>query len=217
MLRSPELIRAELERRRIECLNSNPTQQRKEHLEQEITRAEQQMDKLLDAYQEDLVSLAELRERAPALRKKIAALGNERASLNLRAIEDRRWSEINQSLDSFVARLNQTAQTLTKAERQKIVRLLVKQIDVGENTITIHHSIPIQQDPAASETGSSQLYKRRLSKAIQGKKFLTSLGPAKFRTPRNCSQSPHCRPPCCAGPTRVEKHCHPTIIWRELL
>lgn len=163
LLRSPELIRAELERRRIESLNSNPTQQRKEQLEREITRTEQQMDKLLDAYQEDLVSLSELRERTPALRKKIAALESERASLNLHAIEDQRWREINQSLDSFVARLNQTAQTLTKAERQKIVRLLVKQIDVSENTITIHHSIPVQPNPTASEPASSQLYKRRLT------------------------------------------------------
>ena len=59
--------------------------------------------------------------------------------------------------------IDEVAGALTKAERQKIVRLLVKQIDVSEDTITIHHSIPMQQDTTASETASSQLYKRRLT------------------------------------------------------
>ena len=163
LLRSPELIRAELERRRIESLNSNPTQQRKAQLERELTRAEQQMDKLLDAYQEDLLSLSELRERAPGLRKKIAALENERRNLSVCAVQDQRWRDVNQSLESFVARLNQTAQTLTNAEKQKIVRLLVKQIDVGKDTVTVHHSIPVEQSRTSLTAGSSQLYKRRLA------------------------------------------------------
>src|SRR5262249_35181075 len=67
LLRSPELIRAEMERRRAENLSSSPVQQRQEQLERELSRAQQQMDKLLDAYQEDLLSLPDLRERAPAL------------------------------------------------------------------------------------------------------------------------------------------------------
>ena len=162
LLRSPELIRTEMERRRLESLNSNPTQQRKEQLERELTRAEQQMDKMLDAYQEDLLSLSELRERVPALRKKIAALENEKQNLNVRAVEDQRWRDVNQSLESFVARLNQTAQNLTNVEKQKIVRLLIKQIDVGSDTVTIHHSIPAQPGSPSPGSQSSQLYKRRL-------------------------------------------------------
>jgi site-specific DNA recombinase len=169
LLRSPELIRAELERRRLESLNSSPVQQRKEQLERELSRSKQQMDKLLDAYQEDLLNLADLRERAPALKKKIAALQSERQTLSGRLLDEQRWIEVNQSLNTFVSRLNQAAQTLSTAERQKIVRLLVKQIDVGKETVTIHHSIPIEQQPkAAPSDASSQLYKRRLTAAARG-------------------------------------------------
>ena len=163
LLRSPELIQAEIERRRAENLNSSPVQQRKEQLERELSRTKQQMDKLLDAYQEDLLSLSELRERAPALKKKIAALESERRTLSVCAIEEQRWRDINHSLENFVTRLNQTAQTLTNAERQKIVRLLIKQIDVGSATITIHHSIPVDQALTSPRAESSQLYKRRVS------------------------------------------------------
>src|SRR6267378_2027880 len=163
LLRCPELIRTELERRRLESLHSSPVQQRKEQLERELSRSKQQMDKLLDAYQEDLLNLTDLRARAPVLKKKIAALEHERQNLGLRAREDQRWIEVNHSLDTFTARLNQTAQSLSNAERQKIVRLLVKQIDVGQDTITIHHSIPFEQARAKGDVESSQLYKRRLT------------------------------------------------------
>jgi site-specific DNA recombinase len=39
--------------------------------------------------------------------------------------------------------LRSAAETLSVIERQKIVRLLVKDVLVGEDTITIRHSIPI--------------------------------------------------------------------------
>src|SRR5437763_13643937 len=122
LLRSPELIRTEMERRRMESLTTDPVQQRKEQLERELNRAKQQMDKLLDAYQEDLLNLSDLRDRAPALKKKIAALESEGQNLGMCAVEDQRWRDINHSLDSFVTRLNQTVEILTNAERQKIVR-----------------------------------------------------------------------------------------------
>ena len=64
LLRSPQLIQAELERRRTESLNSRSVQQRQDQVKRELTRLSQQMDKLLDAYQEGLMTLAELRKRA---------------------------------------------------------------------------------------------------------------------------------------------------------
>jgi hypothetical protein len=39
-------------------------QQRQDQVKRELTRLSQQMDKLLDAYQEGLMTLAELRKRA---------------------------------------------------------------------------------------------------------------------------------------------------------
>jgi site-specific DNA recombinase len=43
--------------------------------------------------------------------------------------------------------LRSAEETLSVIERQKIVRLLVKEILVGEDTITIRHSIPIPSAP----------------------------------------------------------------------
>ena len=143
LLRTPELIQSELERRRIESLDSSPVQQRQERVKRELTRLSQQMDKLLDAYQEGLMTLADLRKRSPEIKKKIGALETEQQNLNLRAVEDRRWIELSNSLETFLGRLNKTAQKMTALEKQKVLRAMVKQITVGKDLITIHHSIPV--------------------------------------------------------------------------
>ena len=75
LLRTPQLIQAELERRRTESLNSGAVQQRQEQVSRELTRLGQQMDKLLDAYQEGLITLADLRKRSPEIKKKLEAAG----------------------------------------------------------------------------------------------------------------------------------------------
>ena len=46
------------------------------------------------------------------------------------------------------------AQTIDVTERQRIVRLLVKEVLVNDDTITIRHSIPITNKPPA-DTGPS--------------------------------------------------------------
>ncbi len=40
-----------------------------------------------------------------------------------------------------------TADTLSIIERQRIVRLVVKDILIGDDTITIRHCIPVTQGP----------------------------------------------------------------------
>src|SRR2546427_10397224 len=65
LLEKPGLIGAELERRRQESLKSDPLERRRGQLTQELTRVEQQIDKLLDAYQESLLPLGQLRQRMP--------------------------------------------------------------------------------------------------------------------------------------------------------
>ncbi len=160
LLRTPQLIQAELERRRTESLNSSPVQQRQEQLQRELTRLSQQMDKLLDAYQEGLMTLADLRKRSPQIKNKIGALEKEQQSLNLRAVEDKRWIELNNSVETFLGRLNGTVQKMTPVEKQKVLRIMVKQITVGKDLITIHHSIPVGVAHGSAEPSSYPLCTR---------------------------------------------------------
>jgi site-specific DNA recombinase len=69
LLEDPVLVRAELERRRDEGLRANPIEQRRQRVQHDIQRVSQQVDKLLDAYQEGLLRLGELRQRIDSMDK----------------------------------------------------------------------------------------------------------------------------------------------------
>ncbi len=157
LLRTPELIEAELERRRTASLNSSPVQQRQEQVQRELARLGQQMDKLLDAYQEGLMTLSELRKRSPEIRKKIGALEQEQQNLKLRVVEDKRWIELSNCMESFLTQLNETAQQMMPIDRQKVLRTLVRQITVGKDLITIHHSIPVGVGHGSPQSASYPL------------------------------------------------------------
>src|SRR5215207_8281895 len=70
LLAEPTLIRAELDRRLGELQAANPTTATKARLQREQTRTATAISRLVEAYQEQLLSLDELRGRMPALRAK---------------------------------------------------------------------------------------------------------------------------------------------------
>jgi site-specific DNA recombinase len=141
LLNQPELIRSEIERRLQEHQQSSPVEQRREQVTKEIVRLEQQTNKLLDAYQEGLMEMGELRQRMPELKKRQQTLKKELESLALQAIEHGRLVEMNISMERFMEQLRNSGQRLDVEQKQKIVRLLVRQVDVGPDSVTIHHSI----------------------------------------------------------------------------
>ena len=100
------------------------------------------MGKLLDAYQEDLIQLEQLRQRMPELRKREQALRSELESLEATAADQEIFLRLAAGLESFLTRLRQSADTMSVMERQKVLRLVVKEIHVGRSTIQIKHSIP---------------------------------------------------------------------------
>jgi site-specific DNA recombinase len=55
-----------------------------------------------------------------------------------------------ETLTAFLARLRSAADTLDVIERQRIVRLVVKEVLIGDDTIIIRHCIPIASTPPAS-------------------------------------------------------------------
>ncbi len=177
LLRAPQLIQGELERRRTESLNSSPVQQRQEQLRRELTRLSQQMDKLLDAYQEGLLTLPDLRRRSPEIQKKIGALEKERQNLNMRAVEDKRWIEMSNSMETFLSRLNETVQNMSCAEKQKVLRTVVKQITVGKERITIHHSIPFGAGCGSADPSSYPLCTRG-DQSVTGQHLSEPTGPS---------------------------------------
>ena len=97
----------------------------------------------MDAYQEGLLQLEELRKRVPELRKREEALRSELRSMEAAAADQQRFLRLVHNIEEFLKRLRTTADTLSVTERQNILRLVVKEILVGPSTLKIKHSIPV--------------------------------------------------------------------------
>jgi site-specific DNA recombinase len=79
----------------------------------------------------------------PELRKQHKASQSELVSLEEAAADQTRYLRLVDGFADFRGRISDRANTLAVLERQKILRLLVKEILVGKGTITIRHSIPM--------------------------------------------------------------------------
>jgi site-specific DNA recombinase len=147
LLEDPTLIQQEIDRRLEAARESDPTKKREQTLQRELTQIVNSTDRLLNAYQEQLLSIEKLRERMPPLRQREQTLRSELQAIADQTRDRATFLRLAETLTSFLAKLRKNANTLDVMERQRIVRLLVKEILVGEDTIVIRHSIPVAPPP----------------------------------------------------------------------
>ncbi len=155
LLEDPSLIQNELNRRLETARDSAPTKRHQQTLERDLVRTQKGMERLLTAYQEELLSLEELRQRMPELRKRENTVQNQLQALNAQVADQAAYLRLAQTLSTFLGRLRTNAQTLGIQERQRILRLLVREIIVGDKRITIRHSIPSHQGSPLIGDGSA--------------------------------------------------------------
>src|SRR5438105_8275836 len=141
----PGLIQTEIDRRQEAARKADPLRKREEELRREQVRVEKSSERLVTAYQEGLLTLSQLRQRMPALQKQTQAVESELQYLKMAAVDEAKYLQLAQSLTVFRSKLRVRAEALDIAVRQQILRLLVKEVLVGNATITLRHSIPIPQ------------------------------------------------------------------------
>jgi site-specific DNA recombinase len=91
----------------------------------------------------------------PALQKQAQAVGTELQSLEMAAVDEARYLQLAENLAGFRSKLRSRADTLDVTIRQQILRLVVKEVLVGTETITLRHSLPISQPGPASNGPAS--------------------------------------------------------------
>jgi site-specific DNA recombinase len=162
LLENPELIQAEIERRLQTLRAEHPATHRRDRLERDLTRAKTALRRLIDGYQEQLITLDELRARTPELRRREATLRAELDALDTELHDAETYLKLTETLDAFRARLTANAEKLTIEQRQEIVRLVVREVLLGDDDVTIRHSIPL---PTNDQPGGSLLRSQSQSAA----------------------------------------------------
>ena len=162
LLEDPALVRGEIDRRLAAVRSEHPAARRRETLERDLTRAEQATARLIEAYQEQLISLEELRTRMPTLRTRQTTLRAQLDSLDAELHDAETYLQLADTLDAFLGRLTDGLDQLDIAGQQRVLRLVVREVLVGgdDDTVTIRHSIPTPigpDDPSYLLRGSSHL------------------------------------------------------------
>ena len=148
LLEDPQLIQIELDRRLQAAQRADPTKRREDTLRRNLLRIRKSIERLLTAYQEGLISLDELRQRMPDLRMREQTDQAELQAIADQSAERTACLRLAETVTDFLARLRSSAGTLDVSERQRILRLLVKDILVGDDKIVIRHSIPLPTNPS---------------------------------------------------------------------
>ena len=147
LLNSPSLIEAEIHRRVEAARQAAPDERRREGIRTELARLCRTSERLLDAYQDGLLPLDALRSRLTPVRKRELALQRELSALDAAGMDEERFLKLAETVNGFLVRLQDSAKTLDVEDRQKVLRLIVKEVLVGEDSIHIKHSIPISGTP----------------------------------------------------------------------
>src|SRR5215207_1585054 len=143
LLADPTLIRAELDRRLAELHAANPARATKARLQREATRTTTAISRLVEAYQEQLLSLEELRARTPALRAKEQTLRAQLDALDAQLVDQAAYLKLAETLESFLGRLRDKADTASVTERQGVLRLIVREVLIGPERVVVRHRIPV--------------------------------------------------------------------------
>ena len=172
LLENPDLVQGEITRRLEAANDTTDVRQRTDSLQGELARITTRMRRLLDAYQDEVMTLEELRERKTPLQARQRAIQSELRALKAAELDRGARLSLAETTERFLGRLRKGAKSLALAERQRIVRLLVREVRVGKDEVTICHSVPVPASPpqgsgpSGNDAGKGQLLDSRCRQVV---------------------------------------------------
>jgi len=141
LLKNPTLVQQELERRAKEASSTQEFEQREILLKKELGKLSIESDRLLDAYQSGVVELKELKKRNQSLDVQKRIIEKDIKSIQALKIEAKDGLVFNDLFESVLERMNKKAEKLTFDEKRKLVLLLVEQVIVHKDSLTLIHCV----------------------------------------------------------------------------
>ena len=161
LLADPALIRAEITKRLEQARTADPATRQRKQLQAALAKATASVTAMIEAFSEQLITIDELRARIPHLRARETSLRSQIDALDAQTADRDAYLTLAGDLEGFLAQLRGNAATATVEDRQRVLRLLIKDILIGPEKITIRHRIPApaggtgarQRDPGPDTEG----------------------------------------------------------------
>jgi site-specific DNA recombinase len=145
MLADPVLIHTEIDKRLTTARTADPVMQQRKRLNTALTKASSGITRMIEAFGEQLITIDELRARMPDLRARETNLRNQITALDSQLADRDAYLALAADLESFLTQLHRKAETSTTDEHRRVLRLLVKDVLIGPQKITIRHRIPMRE------------------------------------------------------------------------
>ena len=127
-----------------------PNQREIKRLKHRSRQLERQWQRLLDAYQDNLLKKDELAQRKQALDREQAQLQSLLAKAQDIQLQNQNRLQSVQEFADFSQRMLETLENPTEEVKREVIRLLVDHIIVHEDAIIIHHIVPITENERLS-------------------------------------------------------------------
>jgi site-specific DNA recombinase len=118
-----------------------------EQLRQRKQRVERQSERLLDAYQAEIITLSELQLRRGKLQEEIHRLGQDIEQFARSRSEALHWQQIIEHADCFRHLLGENLERLSFTDRQTVMQCLIKKVVVTGEHVDIYYIFPFDQAP----------------------------------------------------------------------
>jgi site-specific DNA recombinase len=105
LLADPTLIRAEITRRLAHARTADPATVQRQRLDSGLTKATEAIKRLIGAYQEQLITLDELRSRMPELRNREAGLRQQIEALDAQLADREIYLTLADKVENFLTGL----------------------------------------------------------------------------------------------------------------
>ena len=127
-----------------------------EQLLQRKRRVERQSERLLDAYQTEIITLSELQLRRQKLTAELQHLDRELQQLTHTQQQTLHWQDVIAHVEHFRHLLGENLDHLAFADRQIVAQCLIKKIVVTGEQVDISYILPFDQAPQVYNCSDQQ-------------------------------------------------------------
>jgi site-specific DNA recombinase len=123
-----------------------------DRIEVQSQNLERQLQRLIDAYQQDIITLHDLSARREQIAQRLKGFELDKKTLEQQRDTTIKWDHIADNIGQFRALLGSNIDQLSFEDRQAVVQLLVEKVVVyPDGAVDVHHVLPFEEPPVAAE------------------------------------------------------------------
>ena len=142
LLSDPEVLRQQYEQGRGDPAVDVEAEHERARLERKLNALEREKQRLVDAYQAEVIELGELAERRQRLSEQGQLLRTRVQEIERQRIDRSAELRLLEGVDAFCASIRDAMATPSFEVKQKVLQLVVQRIVVEDHRLIIEHVVP---------------------------------------------------------------------------